>query len=268
MLGRLSPKYNQPLQSFPINSWAQEFDNASKLELDCIEWLEDGVSDENNPFFSSAGRKRLVKLQKQTNISLDSICCHSFITGGLISSDKVTRKQWIERLKLILKFAREINSKSIVIPLMEDSSINGELVEDLLLDSMNQVSNLEHEIQILFETDLSAKKSSNILKKLNQNHFGLVYDLGNASQLGHDVYHEIELIHDLIGEIHFKDKDLNNTLRLGDGKTNFELAAKALKDFQWSGRFILETPIFNNWMTEARHNVSFAKNIISSIGLI
>ena len=66
MLGRLSPKYNQPLQSFPINSWAQEFDNASKLELDCIEWLEDGVSDENNPFFSSAGRKRLVKLQKQT----------------------------------------------------------------------------------------------------------------------------------------------------------------------------------------------------------
>jgi hypothetical protein len=35
MLGRLSDKYNQPLQSFPIKAWEEEFD-INKLRDDKI----------------------------------------------------------------------------------------------------------------------------------------------------------------------------------------------------------------------------------------
>ena len=75
------------------------------------------------------------------------------------------------------------------------------------------------------------------------------------------------MLHKVIGEVHFKDKDLNNSHRLGSGETNFKLAAKALNDFKWKGRCILETPIFNEWQIEANHNVAFTKKFLSTLKL-
>ena len=268
MLGRLSAKYNKPLQSFPSETWSEEIDSAKNLKLDCLEWVEDGLSDGLNPLFSSKGRKHLVKLQQDKKISIDSICCHSFISGGLISPENITRQQWIERLQLILEWANEIKSKAIVIPLMEGSAINSVIKENIFLDSMHQIKAESKDVKILLETDLTAVKSLEIIKKLNKDHFGLVYDLGNATQLQYDIYQDINLLHNLIEEVHFKDKDLNNSYRLGSGETNFKLAAKALYDCKWEGRCILETPIFNDWQIEANHNVAFTKNFISSLKLI
>jgi len=267
MLGRLSAKYNEPLQSFPSETWSEEFDRAMSLKLDCLEWVEDGLSDSINPLFSSKGRDHLLKLQQDKKISIDSICCHSFISGGLISSNKIVRLQWVERLQLILKWAKEISAKAIVIPLMEGSTINNPIKENIFLDSMHQIKSDNNDVKILLETDLSAEHSLEILQKLNNDSFGLVYDLGNATQLQHDIYLDIQLLHNVIGEVHFKDKDLNNTYRLGSGETNFKLAAKALNDFKWEGRCILETPIFNEWEIEANHNVAFTKKFLSTLKL-
>ena len=265
MLGRLSAKYNKPLQSFPSETWSEEFDRAISLKLDCLEWVEDGLSDSANPLFSSKGRERLLKLQQDKKISIDSICCHSFISGGLISSNKIARKQWIERLQLMLEWAKEIGSKAIVIPLMEGSTINNSIKENIFLDSMNQIKSNNNDVKILLETDLRAEHLLEMLQKLNQDSFGLVYDLGNATQLQYDIYQDIQLLHNVIGEVHFKDKDLNNSYRLGSGETNFKLAEKALRDFKWEGRCILETPIFNEWQIEANHNVAFTKKFISTL---
>ena len=265
MLGRLSAKYNKPLQSFPSDTWSEEFDRAVSLKLDCLEWVEDGLSDSINPLFSPTGREHLLKLQQDKKIFIDSICCHSFISGGLISSKKFVRQQWIERLQLILEWAREIGSKAIVIPLMEGSTINNSIKENIFLNSMYQIRSYNNDVKILLETDLSAEHSLEILQKLNNDSFGLVYDLGNATQLQHDIYLDIQLLHNVIGEVHFKDKDLNHSYRLGCGETNFKLAEKALRDFKWEGRCILETPIFNEWQIEANSNVAFTKKFISTL---
>lgn len=266
MLGRLSKKYNKPLQSFPSKTWLQEFDSAKSLDLDCIEWVEDGFSDIENPLFFPEGRSSLVKLQEEKKICIDSICCHSFISGGLISQNATYRKKWIKRLQSILGWASEIQSKAIVIPMMERSAINNSTKENIFLDSMNQIKN-NYDVEILFETDLPADTALRIIKDLNPDYFGLVYDFGNATQLQFDIYDDIRMLHGLIKEVHFKDKDCTNSYRLGCGETNFILAAKALNDFQWQGRCILETPIFNDWKTEANHNVAFVKKFISSLKL-
>jgi L-ribulose-5-phosphate 3-epimerase len=265
MLGRLSAKYNQPLQSFPLNTWKEEFFNAKNLNLDCIEWVEDGNSDFCNPLFSAIGREDLLKLQHTHSISIDSICCHSFVSGGLISPDQSIRHLWIERLNTILRWASEINASSIILPVMEGFAIKNLIDEKLFLDSMKQINFTVSDVKILIETDLEAEKVFQLTQMLNTDHFGVVYDLGNAAQLQFNIYDDIELLCNVIDEIHFKDKDENGSNRLGNGNTNFDDAIKALKICNWMGRFILETPIFNNWELEAHHNVEFAKNFITSI---
>lgn len=265
MLGRLSAKYNQPLQSFPLETWKEEFSNAVNLNLDCIEWVEDGSSDDHNPLFSANGRNDLLELQIHHSISIDSICCHSFISGGLISLDESVRQFWIKRLNLILKWATDIHASSIILPLMEGFAVHSPIEEKIFIDSMNQINVSDHNVRILLETDLVAKRALELMQKLNKDYFGMVYDLGNATQLKFNIYQDIALLCNVIDEIHFKDKNLDTSYRLGYGGTNFEEAAKALNDFNWKGRFILETPIFHDWYTEAHHNVEFAKNLISSI---
>lgn len=267
MLGRLSPKYDQPLQSFPVNSWVDELSNAKDLDLECLEWVEDGINDSQNPLFSSSGRSDLLELQLKNKISVDSVCCHSFITGGLVSSKQPTRKKWIERLIFVLDCAKKINAKCVVLPLIEGSSIQDSFQKSIFLDSMRQVCMANNQVQILLETDLTAHKSLELLHALKQFDVGLVYDLGNATQLQYEVYEDIKILHKAIFEIHFKDKDSNGSLRLGSGMTNFSDAIKALNDFNWKGRVILETPIFENWHQEAQHNINFVKNLINPLSL-
>lgn len=41
MQGRLSKPNNDKIQSFPVNSWKQEFEKASKCGFEVIEWVFD-----------------------------------------------------------------------------------------------------------------------------------------------------------------------------------------------------------------------------------
>ena len=41
MQGRLSPPIDGRIQAFPINDWESEFEKASKIGFDCIEWIFD-----------------------------------------------------------------------------------------------------------------------------------------------------------------------------------------------------------------------------------
>ena len=52
MQGRLSQKIDLPLQSFPHDSWENEFSRAKELGFKRLEWLVDIENDYNNPIFS------------------------------------------------------------------------------------------------------------------------------------------------------------------------------------------------------------------------
>ena len=54
MQGRLSQKKNLPLQSFPHDTWREEFYRAKKIGFTRIEWLIDIENDYKNPIFSTS----------------------------------------------------------------------------------------------------------------------------------------------------------------------------------------------------------------------
>ena len=265
MLGRLSNKYHQPLQSFPVITWQEEFDNAASIGFDCIEWVEDGFSDEENPLFYPEGRQALKDIQKIKKVYIHSVCAHSFISGKFISSNRIERMHWIDRLESIINFSNDIGAEAIILPLMEDFSVKSIEKEKLLIESFREIKPLPDNLKILLETDLSAKNTLNLLNKIDRSDIGIVYDLGNSTQLNYDLYADIKSLHKVIGEVHLKDKDFSKSFRLGDGNTNFESAAEALKECKWQGNYVLETPIFNDWKQEAEHNFLFAQNLISTI---
>ena len=67
MQGRLSVQSSDLIQSFPTNSWDEEFEKASKIGFEVIEWILDQYE---NPLFSTEGISEIKSLSAGTAMFL------------------------------------------------------------------------------------------------------------------------------------------------------------------------------------------------------
>jgi len=263
MQGRLSQKKDQPLQSFPIKTWEDEFKNASLIGFNKIEWLIDGLSDDINPIFSEDGRLKIKKLCRENNVSVDSVCGHFMMSGDILSNDKDISSMELKKLNSALLASKNAGISFFSIPLMGSLSLKNENNKFRILDLFNNYISHDRPM-ILLETDIDAKELRDFFKNLT-NEFGVLYDLGNANALNFDICSELKMLKDLIKEIHIKDRKNHGgeSCSLGMGGTNFQEIFSTLKEINWTGDFVLETPIFNDWEVEARKNYSFSSNLLN-----
>ena len=73
--GRLSPPVDNKIQSFPINTWENEFKIANEIGIKNIEWVIDYETVFTNPIFNEKGINRIVSLCKKYKISVSTIQC-------------------------------------------------------------------------------------------------------------------------------------------------------------------------------------------------
>ena len=84
MQGRLSPPEDGRFQSFPRNSWREEFPRAREAGLDYIEWIHDEYGRTANPMFSESGLRELDTLKRQYGIATPALCGDWFMDWPLI----------------------------------------------------------------------------------------------------------------------------------------------------------------------------------------
>ena len=78
MQGRLSKVIDGKIQSFPKNSWKNEFFLAKDLGFELIEWvLDDDLW--ANPILSKGNFSEIAKLKSETGVGINSICCDYFM---------------------------------------------------------------------------------------------------------------------------------------------------------------------------------------------
>jgi len=257
MQGRLSDKYNCPLQSFPWFSWRDEFARAAKLRLTSIEWLLDGERDMENPIASNQGRDEINELCEQNEIHISSLCAHTFIDGALLEHGLRGRKA-VDHLSRVLDWAWEAKSDYVVLPAMEAMSLSSGAAKGTLMAVLESVLSKDGPV-VLLESDLRAAELMEFIDESGVDRLGVLYDIGNATALGFDVVEDLALLKPYLLEIHIKDrKRLHGpSTRLGEGDTLFNDAAQVLAELSWRGPVVLETPTFDNWRVEAEHNVDF-----------
>ena len=72
MQGRLSPPEDGRFQSFPRNSWREEFARARAAGVDYIEWIHDEYGRSANPIFSEAGLAEFDALKRDSTSAITS----------------------------------------------------------------------------------------------------------------------------------------------------------------------------------------------------
>ena len=260
MQGRLSKIIGKKIQAFPERNWKSEFLKANRLGLKSIEWTLDYKNFEKNPIFSKKGQTKIKELSKKYSIKVNSLTGDCFMQKPFWKN-KYNQKLIIDLTKVI-KSCGILGIKFIVIPLVDNGSIQSNQDKKNLLKSCNKIIKYlrNSNVKLVFESDFSPKKLGNLIKKFNTNYFGINYDVGNSASLGYDIDEEFKYYGKYIFNIHVKDRLKNgSTIRLGSGNANFEKLFYNLKKMKYRNNLILQTARSkkNQHMNEIKQNLSF-----------
>ena len=266
MQGRLSKRIGRKIQAFPEKNWQLEFQRAKKLGIKKIEWTLDYKNLKKNPIFTKSGQLQIKRLSKKYLVKINSLTGDCFMQKPFW---KIKNNQkLIDDLIKIIVCSKKIGVKFIVIPLVDNGSIENIYHEKKLIKICKQIKKkLEiYGIKLVFESDFNPVKLKKFIKKFDKNFFGINYDVGNSASMGFDINSEFKNYGKCIYNIHIKDRVKNGkTVRLGQGNANFVDLYKNLRKINYNGNLILQTARskINKDLEEIKINLAFLKKFHS-----
>ena len=243
MQGRLLPKYQGRYQAHPVGYWQDEFPKAAEIGLDCIEFILDYNDAEQNPLMTTDGSKKIQALCERTGVKVISVCADYFLEAPLHSENSQKADQSIEVLHKLLKTAAELGVRDIVIPCVDQSSIQNDRKQSKLQEVLSTlIPDAERcGVNLSLETDLNVHQFGELLTKLDSPRVTVNYDIGNSASLGYDPAEELEAYGERISDIHIKDRLLGGgSVKLGTGNANIPVFLKLIENFNYSGPLIMQ----------------------------
>ena len=243
MQGRLVPKYQNRYQAFPVGMWQDEFKVAKGCGLDLIEFILDFNDAEENPLLKLGGVGEIAKISKVTNVSVKTICADYFMEAPLHSTNNKVAEKSFKILERLLKTAKKLKITDIVIPCVDQSSLETKEAVDRFVEQITKIiPRIEkQDINLSLETDLPPKPFVELLDRLNSKNITVNYDIGNSAALGFDSDEELEAYGDRITDIHIKDRVLGGgPVVLGGGYADFLRFFKRLQKINYKGPFIMQ----------------------------
>jgi L-ribulose-5-phosphate 3-epimerase len=241
MQGRLSKNHENKIQTFPNQSWKEEFKIASNIGFETIEWIFDEL--QPNPIQSNDGIMEIKQLMEKNDISINSICADYFMTKKLFNESEFELGKNIEELKKLIIQANKLEISMIEIPLVDSSSLRNDQNMKEIKDNLEKITSIaeENNIIINLETDLNPQKFEEFLTKFEHKNIMANYDSGNSASLGYNVEKELIILKKWIKNVHVKDRNLNGgTVQLGTGDTKFEEFFATLSKINYSGDLIIQ----------------------------
>jgi L-ribulose-5-phosphate 3-epimerase len=241
MQGRLSPIRNRRIQSFPFDNWKEEIAQTSELSIGKVEWTIDSEDFQKNPLVSISGCEEISAVISKWNVSVPSVTCDYFMENPPWKSMEA---DVYSNLISIIKGMERINSKLLVIPLVDNSSLKTAREQAKTKKFFSKLQNhmIKAEVHVAFETDLNPENFNQFMADFDPLCFYVNYDIGNSASLGYKPKEEVAAIGDRIANVHVKDRNLHgSTVPLGEGAANFPEVFNCLAEVNYKGNYILQT---------------------------
>src|SRR5207237_8062124 len=119
MQGRLSPPADGRIQSFPVNTWREEFALAREAGLACIEWIYESGTDVVNPLRTDDGAAEISSLANAHGVAARSICADYYMSERLVGPDGAIQRDVGKHLKWLLGRAGMLGARYIVLPFVD-----------------------------------------------------------------------------------------------------------------------------------------------------
>ena len=243
MQGRLLPKYLGRYQAHPVGYWQEEFSKAQNIGLNCIEFILDQNDIEQNPLMHQDGLNSIAEQVQQTGVKVVSVCADSFMQSPLHAGQDADKANSISVLKQLLTAARQLSIKDIVIPCVDNSSLQAPKAYDSFVEVLLELKTLAEaaDINLSLETDLAPAPFAKLLSDCDSTNVTVNYDIGNSAALGYDFHDELAAYGEKITDLHVKDRELGGgPVELGTGNADIPGFFQALQKFHYQGPIIMQ----------------------------
>ena len=244
MQGRLLPKYKGKYQAHPKGYWQNEFKIAKSIGISHIQFLFDNETAEENPIIDEKQFDKILSLELKTKINIESICCDYFINNPLFFTEYSDLNKNTLLLDKLIEAARALNIRTLVIPCLENSSLDNHQKYNSFIKTISKFKNKleKFNVKLSLESDLSIPEVLNLMKELSSSCYGVNYDIGNSAGYNRDPEAEVMALKNYIQSIHVKDRNLDGiSVPLGKGNADFDKSFHALSKIDYSGNFVFET---------------------------
>jgi L-ribulose-5-phosphate 3-epimerase len=254
MQGRLSPPEDGRFQSFPRNSWREEFARAREAGLDYIEWIHDAYGEAKdqtgriaNPIFSEAGLAEFDALKREHNIATPALCGDWFMDVPLIRCSPAERVRREQHLHDLIPIAARIGANRIVLPFVDNSKMTGEYEKQAVAAILKRALPIagQHNVELHLEADFGPQEFAAFLARIQHPMLKVNWDSGNSSGLGYVATEELAAYGDRVGSVHIKDRFRKpeggvETRPLGTGSADFDDVFCAIRSIGYTGGLTLQ----------------------------
>lgn len=237
---------------------------AHELGFDGVEFGL-GADYADDPLWTGSGntREEISETCKRLGIGSYSVCLHGLnsetTSPGSLSGD--ARKTAALIIRNTIEACSQIGATGILMPFFGSAKLREEEQVEYLIAEMRDISSFaeDHEVRLCLETSLPAVEVVDIVDEIESPSVQVYYDIGNAHHLNHDAVKEIYELGSRISQVHIKDYPDGI---LGEGRVDFPLIFKALKDVGFKGRAVLEPTSTDNPILAAGMNLRFLQEIL------
>ena len=195
------------------------------------------------------GRERLMALkqaQHNSQLEIPSLILSEHDRGGVANPDPAVAQAAMEDIRQAIEWAVELQARVILIPFFGQA----ELVTEADLERAGQAFRelcllaLKRGIKLCYEGLLPARDLLRLAQQIDSEAFGCYFDLANVVWRGLDTALEIRTLGKLVVQIHMTEIRISpGDCHPGLGRVNYAESAKALRDINYDGWIILETPM-------------------------
>jgi L-ribulose-5-phosphate 3-epimerase len=242
MQGRLSPPFMDKIQSFPKDTWKEEFEAAQEIGLHGIEWTIDLENFEAHPLIDKKQEIAVNKLLSKYSFGINSVTCDYFMQGRPWE-DSANFESMKTCLESLLNSQLIVEGTILVLPLVD---LGSPVRETHWLELRKYLLSIRKSLEsknvfIAFEFDIVPEMQMEFVSTLGSPNFGINFDTGNSASNGFEPKSEISTIFPRLLNVHLKDRKLGGTtVPLGEGSTDFEVIFAELHQLNYSGNYILQ----------------------------
>jgi hexulose-6-phosphate isomerase len=243
MHGRLSPAQYGSIQSFPADSWREEFARAAEAGLACIEWIYEVRNEDRNPLATAEGVAEMLALARATGVEIRSICADYYMESQLITPEGEVDAARVAHLKVLMGQAAKLGARYMVLPFVDPSTLGTPARIAAAVTMLRDLAPVAEAagVELHLETDLPPAAFADLLGRIDSPWIKANYDIGNSASLGYRPAEELAAIGPWLGSVHVKDRVLGGfTVPLGSGGADFETCFAQFARIGFDRWFILQ----------------------------
>jgi len=249
MQGRLSPPTGDQIQSFPWETWQNEFPIGQQLGFGFIEWTLDQERLPENPLMTNLGQQRIRDLCRLHGFEIPALTGDCFMQAPFWKSKGRSRVDLQNDFLGVVRACSALQISVLVVPLVDNGRLANELERMALVGFLKEQNAFfrDQRVRIALETDFAPQGVIELVESLDPENVGINYDIGNSAGLGYDYKEEFRCYGSRIFHVHVKDRLLGgSTVPLGEGAADFPGVFRSFADLGYQGHFVLQAARAND----------------------